>query len=131
MSSKKLVGTIEQVEIHESDPIDNVDDDPWDRLADEFASLGEKLKSRYREVAGTEGPTDEELKAALRTLGGAWDRVADAVTAAMKDEEVRRSVKQTANSLAEAIGAAFNEIPTYLRRRPPAPDAKASEEPGS
>jgi hypothetical protein len=119
------------VEKHENDPIDNVDDDPWDRLAAQFASLGEKLKSRYREVAGSEGPTDEELKAALRTLGGAWDRVADAVTAAMKDEEVRRSVKQTATSLADAMGAAFNEIPTYLRRRPPAPDAKASEEPGS
>jgi hypothetical protein len=57
--------------------------------------------------------------------------VADAVTAAMKDEEVRRSVKQTANSLAEAIGAAFNEIPTYLRRRPHAPDAEASEQPDS
>jgi len=117
------------VEKHENDPIDNVDDDPWDRLADQFASLGDKLKSRYREVAGSEGPTDEELKAALRTLGGAWDRVADAVTSAMKDEEVRRSVKQTATSLADAIGAAFNEIPTYLRRRPPAPDVEATKPP--
>jgi hypothetical protein len=129
VSSKKLIGTIEQVEKHEGDPIDNTDDDPWDRLADQFASLGEKLKSRYREVAGAEGPSDEELKAALRTLGGAWDRVADAVSAAMRDEEVRKSVKQTAKSLAEAIGAAFNEIPTYLRRRPSAPDVEASEEP--
>jgi hypothetical protein len=129
MSSKELVGTIEQVEKHENDPIDNPEDDPWDRLADQFATLGEKLKSRYREVAGNEGPTDEELKAALRTLGGAWDRVTDAVTAAMKDEEVRRSVKQTANSLAEAIGAAFNEIPNYLRRRPPSPDAESPEQP--
>jgi hypothetical protein len=122
MSPEKLIGTIEQVETHEDDPIDNADDDPWDRLANQFSSLGDKLKSRYRATAGSEGPSEEELKAALRTLGGAWDRLAEALSAAMKDEEVRRSVKQTASSLAEAIGAAFNEIPSYLRKQPPLTD---------
>lgn len=117
MSAEELVGTIKQVEKHNDDPIDNDADDPWDRLADQFSSLGDKLKSRYREVSGEEGPSEEELRAALRTLGGAWDRFAEAVSTAIKDEEVRRSVKQTASSLAEAIGAAFNEIPAYLRRK--------------
>jgi hypothetical protein len=92
--------------------------DPWDRLAEQFASLGHKLKDRYQTVAAPEGPSVEEVKAAFQTLGGAWDRVMEALSVAVKDEQVRDSLRQTAGTFAEAMGAALSEVPAFLRRPP-------------
>ena len=126
ISTEEFVGTIEKVETHSNDPIepppDHTSGDAWDRLAKQFSSLGEKLKDRYQAVAGSEGPSEDEVRDALRTLGGAWDRVMDAITIASKDEEVRNSVKQAASTFTEAVGAALNEIPTFLRRNEPDSD---------
>ncbi|HUO45718.1 MAG TPA: hypothetical protein VM470_02670 [Acidimicrobiia bacterium] len=114
------------METHSNDPIEPPPDhpsaDPWDRLAEQFSSLGKKLKDRYQAVAGTEGPSEDEVRDALRTLGGAWDRVMDAMATAFKDEEVRSSVKQAASTFTEAMGAALNEIPSFLRRNEPDSD---------
>jgi hypothetical protein len=113
------------VETHPEDPIEppeeDTGDDAWERLGRQISSLGEKLKSRYRSEAGASGPSEEEVREALRTLGGAWDRVTSALAAAARDEEVRRAARQAANSFAEAIEAALSEIPTHLRSDQPGP----------
>jgi hypothetical protein len=110
------------MEPHPDDPIDpDFDDsdptasDAWDRMAEQWKSLGRKLRDTYRERGG-EGPTDDDVKAAFRTLGGAWDRLAGAVGAAIKDEQVRDNAKRAATGFFEAVGAAFSELSAELRK---------------
>ena len=104
------------METHENDPIDPEQTDPWDRLGDQFASLKDKLKDTYRQQAADEGPTEDEVKDAFRTLGKAWDRLADAVGSAVKDEGVRQQAKQAATGFFEAVGAAFSQLGSELRK---------------
>lgn len=85
-------------------------------MAEEWKSLGRKLRDTYRQSASSEGPTDEEIKAAFHTLGSAWDRLAGAFGAAIGDEQVRQNAKQAATGFFEAVGAAFSELGSELRR---------------
>lgn len=104
------------------DPIDESDlesgstSDPWDKMAEQVSSLGRKLKETYQRSMADEGPDQAEIKAALRTLGNAWEKVAQAVGAAARDEAVRANMKSAATGFFEAVGAAFSEFGSELRR---------------
>lgn len=103
--------------------------DPWDKMVKEWRSLGRKLRDTYRESAVEAGPTEDEVKAALRTLGGAFDRMTNAFGAAVRDEQVRQNVKKAATGFVEAVGAAFSELGSELRRS--GPHDQPVEEPGT
>ena len=132
--SEQLIGTIKQVETHADDPIDEPDlesgqeTDPWDKMAEQVSSLGRKLKDTYQRSIDDEGPDQAEIKAALRTLGNAWEKVAQAVGTAARDEAVRANMKSAATGFFEAVGAAFSELASELRSRP---SDQAVEESGS
>jgi hypothetical protein len=85
-------------------------------MSEQFAALGKRLKDTYRQTAGETGPSEDEVKAAFRTLGGAWDRLAETIGAAARDEQLRENVKQAATGFFEAMGAAFSELGAELRR---------------
>lgn len=85
-------------------------------MADQWKSLGRKLRNTYRESASHDGPTEEEIKAAFRTLGSAWDRLAGAFGTAIRDDQVRQNAKRAATGFFEAVGAAFSELGSELRR---------------
>lgn len=85
-------------------------------MSEQFASLGRRLKDTYRQTAGEEGPSEEEVKTAFRTLGGAWDRLAETIGTAARDEQLRENVKQAATGFFEAIGAAFSDLGAELRK---------------
>jgi hypothetical protein len=110
------------VETHKDDPIDRPEPepgaevDPWDKMAEQVSSLGRKLKDTYQRSIADEGPDQAEIKAALRTLGNAWEKVAQAVGAAARDEAVRENMKSAATGFFEAVGAAFTELGSELRR---------------
>jgi hypothetical protein len=110
------------VETHSDDPIDapevesGQETDPWDKMAEQVSSLGRKLKKTYQRSIADEGPDQAEIKAALRTLGNAWEKVAQAVGAAARDEAVRANMKSAATGFFEAVGAAFSELGSELRR---------------
>jgi hypothetical protein len=110
------------VETHADDPIDEQEleseseIDPWDKMAEQVSSLGRKLKETYQRSIADEGPDQAEIKAALRTLGNAWEKVAQAVGAAARDEAVRANMKSAATGFFEAVGAAFSELGSELRR---------------
>jgi hypothetical protein len=110
------------VETHSDDPIDapevesGQETDPWDKMAEQVSSLGRKLKDTYQRSIGDDGPDQTEIKAALRTLGNAWESVAQAIGAAARDEEVRANMKSAATGFFEAVGAAFSEFGSELRR---------------
>lgn len=104
------------METHDTDPIDRPESDPWERLGDQFASIKDKLKDTYRQQATDDGPSEDEVKDAFRTLGKAWDRLADAVGAAVKDEGVRQQAKDAATGFFDAVGSAFSQLGSELRK---------------
>lgn len=115
MSAKELVGTIQKVETHENDPTTENGRDPWSEFHDEFGGLGERLKETYRMVASESGPSEEEVREAFGTLIGAWDQVAESVSTALQDPEVRERLKAAASSLASAVGNTISELGTELK----------------
>ncbi|CAN5803775.1 MAG: hypothetical protein ACR2NT_13675 [Acidimicrobiia bacterium] len=119
------------METHNTDPIDPSEPDPWERLGDQFASLREKLKDTYRQQSADEGPSEDDVKNAFRTLGKAWDRLADAVGTAVKDESVRQQVKGAATGFFEAVGSAFSQLGSELRKTGRDPDAGDEVPPAS
>jgi hypothetical protein len=114
------------METHDNDPIDGDKTDPWDKLGEQFASLREKLKDTYHQQPGEDGPSDDEVRDAFHTLGRAWDRLTDAVGTAVRDEGVRQQAKQAATGFFEAVGAAFSQLGSELRR----PHTDESSDPG-
>jgi hypothetical protein len=120
------------VETHQNDP---TRDDPgrqWDTFHNEFGGLGDRIKDTYRKVAGESGPSEEEIRAALGTLLGAWDQVAESVSTALQDPEVRQRLKDAASSLAAAVGTTISELGTELteaeRWRPTSPEQSSDED---
>ncbi len=87
-------------------------------MADEFGELRDRLKRTYRRAADERGPSDDEIKDAFSTLTGAWSQVASAVTAALKDPDVRDQMKSAASSFAAAVGRTISELGTELTEGP-------------
>jgi len=121
VGAKQLVSTIQEVETHENDPTTERGDDPWNTFHDEFGGLGKRLKDTYRKAASANGPSEEEIKEAFGTLMGAWDQVAESVTTALKDPEVRERLKAAVSSFASAVGNTISELGDELREDEPAP----------
>jgi hypothetical protein len=95
---------------------DSKAEDPWEEAGRRWASIGEKLRERYREMSGDGGPSEDEVKSALETLGEAARAVADSMGSAMKDPEVRDQVKDAAASFVTAIGQTFSQLGAELRK---------------
>ncbi len=112
------------MEQHEHDPTQDPAD-PWAEAGRRWSSIGDKLKDRYNELSGGGGPSEEEVRSALETLGEAARAVADSVGSAMKDPEVREQVKDAAASFVTALGQTFSQLGDELRearhRDEPAP----------
>ena len=87
-------------------------------MTEQLSSLGRKLRDTYQRSMTESPPDQEEIKAALRTLGNAWEKVAQAVGTAARDEEVRANMKKAATGFFDAVGAAFSELASELRSRP-------------
>ena len=110
------------METHADDPIDTPDPDsgpetdPWDKMAEQVSSIGRKLRDTYQKSMTDTAPDEQEIKAAVRTLGNAWEKLAQAVGAAARDEEVRATMKSAATGFFEAVGNAFSELGSELRR---------------
>ena len=110
MGPEQLISTIEQVDTHQPDPTTNGETDPWDAVTDEWAKLKDRMRQTYRDLASADGPTEDEIRAALATLAGAWDQVAVSFRAAMGDPETRAQLKKAAGSFAAALGATLSGL---------------------
>lgn len=117
MSPEQLIGTIEEVETHDTDPKPEAEPDPWDTMSSEFGSLGDRLKDTYRRVASDRGPSEDEIKGAFATLVGAWDQVAESVTTALRDPVAREHLKKAASSFATALGSTISDLGDEFKGR--------------
>lgn len=82
----------------------------WDDLTEDLVDLTERLRAAYQRVSDESGPSEEEVRRAVRTLGQAWHQVAPSVGEVIRDEEVKAHLKRAASSLADAVGASLSEL---------------------
>lgn len=119
---KDLVGTIEKVETHDQDHTPEADNDPWTDFHEAFNGLKERWRATYEQTAGEDGPSSEQVREALGTLAGVWDRMAGSVSAALSDPAVREQLKDAGSSLASAIGTTISDLGAELREPASEPD---------
>lgn len=104
--------------IHVTGTIDDVSTnktDPWQEVGERWSRLGAKLGDRYRDLAGEDGPTETEVREAIRTIGVAVQSVVEGVSSAMKDPAVREQVREATASLVGALGRTFSELGQELK----------------
>lgn len=94
-------------------------DAAWNRVSEQFASLGESLRRRYDEEDEADRPEGavDSVTEALRTLGDAAERLAGTVGGAIRDPEVQANARSAASSLVDALGLTFSRITDEARRR--------------
>jgi len=103
------------VETHDHDPTSDEAADPWTTFHNEFHELGDRLKDTYRKVASDGGPSEDEIKDAFGTLANAWTQVAESVSAALQDPELRHRLKDAGSALATAVGRTIADLSEELR----------------
>ena len=118
MGTEELVSTIEQVEPHDTDPKTEDERDPWESVTSDFSDISHRLRDTYRKIADDRGPSEDEIKEAFATLVGAWDQVAESVTTALSDPELRQQIKDAAGSFASAVGSTITDLGAELRKEP-------------
>jgi hypothetical protein len=103
------------VEQHnDNDPRDT--DEAWHQVSKSWSDIGDRLKERYRDVVGDTGPSETEVRDALKTLGTAVQAVFDSLGSAMRDPEVRTQMKDAAAGFASAVGQTFSDLGDEIRR---------------
>jgi hypothetical protein len=111
MGPEQLVGTIEQVDAHDTDSRE----DPWLRASDQWASLTAALKSHYQDLVGETGPDQEAVGEALRTLGHAAQSMTESLGRSLRDPETRGRMKEAAASFLTAVARTFDDLGEELR----------------
>jgi Flp pilus assembly pilin Flp len=109
-------------------------DEAWNDVCEQFDKLGSMFKSHYEEQGGKEGTEsipEDEIIAAVRTLGESIKTVFATVGDAFNDPDVQEEAKQTAGSFFDALAATFSElgddISTWWERGEPADSPPRTE----
>ena len=102
---------------HDGEPKDP--NDPWQQAGEQFSELTDRLRERYRSVAGDDGPSEDQVRQALQTLGNAAKAMVDSVGSAVQDPQVRSQVKDATAGFISAIGKTLGQLGDELRREPP------------
>ncbi len=94
-------------------------DAAWNRVSEQFATLGENLRRRYEEQEADETVegTRDSLQEALRSLGDAAERLASTVSSAFRDPQIQADARQAASSLVDALGMTFSRMTGEMRER--------------
>lgn len=85
------------------------------------------MKDRYRDVVGETGPSENEVKDAMRTLGTAAQALFDSLGSAMRDPDVRTQMKDAAAEFASAVGQTFSDLGEEIRRATREEEAQQSD----
>ncbi|MBW3667459.1 MAG: hypothetical protein KY394_07685 [Actinobacteria bacterium] len=103
---------------HEPDPTRESEPDPWEEVHHQVGELGDRLKQTYRKAADETGPSEEEIRQAFATLAGAWEQISSSLSTVLEDPAVRRRLKLTAASLAEALGDTIGGVAREMQGDP-------------
>jgi hypothetical protein len=117
------------VEHHdENDPRDT--DDAWKHMAAGWSDIGNRLRTRYHDVVGDDGPSEAEVRHALRTLGTAAQAVVDSLGSAIRDPEIRSQVKEAAADFASVVGQTFSDLGREINNMPVDDDESTAADDG-
>lgn len=85
----------------------------WHEVGERFNRLGRALHNSWvgtgRDGSGDHEPADE-VRSAMRQVNESLDRLADAITHAANDPEVRTQATSAAGGLMQAIGASLDDL---------------------
>lgn len=99
-------------------------------MSADFSHLKGRFKGAYQQAAQEGGPTEQEIRKAFSTLAGAWDQVTESMSIALKDPETRELLKETASSLASALGGTLTDLGAELRKMGDEEEDFAPSQPG-
>ena len=77
--------------------------------------LGSKLRTRYSEMVGEDGPAEEDVRQAFTTIGTAAQSLVDSISESMRDPEVRDQLKEATSTFFSAIGKTLSQLGDELR----------------
>lgn len=119
------------MDTHDHDPRGEDSTDPWQQATEQFSSLGSKLRDRYTEIVGDDGPAEDDVREAIKTIGTAAQSMFESISASMRDPEVRDQVKEASATFFSAIGQTLGELGEELRKPEPPrrPEPEADAEP--
>ena len=108
------------METHDNDPRDDgfaegASDEAWRQASQHFTALGSKLRTRYQEIVGEDGPAEEEVREAFATIGTAAQSLVDSIGESMRDPEVREQLKDATSTFFSAIGKTLSQLGDELR----------------
>lgn len=116
------------METHDNDPRGENPTDPWQQATEQFSSLGSKLRDRYTEIVGDDGPAEDDVREAIKTIGTAAQSMFESLGASMRDPEVRDQVKEASASFFSAIGRTLGELGEELQKpEPPRADPESPD----
>jgi hypothetical protein len=108
------------VDTHDNDPRDDdfaggASDEAWRQASEHFTALGSKLRNRYQEIVGDDGPAEEDVREAFVTIGTAAQSLVDSIGESMRDPEVREQLKDATSTFFSAIGKTLTQLGDELR----------------
>lgn len=90
----------------------------WDAVGDQFAALGERLKTQFDARVAFEGKLDKDkVEGAVKTLVESIDTAFRAVAEAVREPEVREQMKAAVNSLGDALQRSFDTASDEVKQR--------------
>ena len=87
--------------------------DDWQEVSDSFSRLGRMLQDRFTTGGGVRN-AEGEVKDAMRSLGEAFNRWGEQVSAAASDPELRDQASRAARAFSTAVGNAFGSVADEL-----------------
>jgi|DewCreStandDraft_2_1066082.scaffolds.fasta_scaffold04313_5 DNA-binding ferritin-like protein len=88
----------------------------WDEVGERFATLGRALAARYKQLE-MESEEEREARDALRALTRTLDRAFTSLGDTLRDPHAKDELRAAARSLADALGATFEEVTEEVRKR--------------
>ncbi len=103
------------METHDDDPTADEASDPWQQASERFSSIGSKLRDRYAEIVGEDGPAEDDVRDAIKTIGTAAQSMIESIGVSMRDPDVREQLKDASSTFFTAIGQTLSELGDELR----------------
>lgn len=109
-------------------------DEAWNDVVEQVKKLGSMFRYHYQaqeDAEGAEAASEDEVKAALLTLGDSIKAAFATVGDAIKDPEVQEEARQTAGLFFDALGATFSKLGDDIskrREKEESPDSSSPEE---
>lgn len=90
----------------------------WDEVGERFATFGRALAARYKQLEqAQEAEEEREARDALRAVTRTLDRAFTSLGDTLRDPRAKEELKAAARSLADALGATFEEVTEEVRKR--------------